>query len=53
MRQNQEWKKRPVVLAGDMKSAARCWLNRTDDARQETAEVPPGQKRAGLKKRKF
>ena len=53
MRQNQVWKKRPAGLVGDMKSTARCWLSQADEARQETAVALPGQKRAGLKKRKF
>ena len=52
MRQNQVWKKRPAGLAGDTKLAVRCWLSQADDTRQETAATLPGQKRAGLKKRK-
>ena len=53
MRQNQVWKKRPAGIADDVKASARCWLNQTDECRQETVEALPGQKKAGLKKRKL
>ena len=53
MRQSEVWKKRPAGVVGDMKESAPCWLDRTEESRQETAAALPGQKKAGLKKRKY
>lgn len=53
MSQSQVWKKRSAGLANEYRIAARRWWNPKDADREMIAAASTGQKKAGMKRRKF
>jgi len=53
MSQGQVWRKRSAGLAGEYKGATTTWMRATDSERATSAAVLPGQRKAGMKRRKY
>jgi predicted DNA-binding ribbon-helix-helix protein len=53
MAQSQVWKKRPAELASELRVEARSWLYQKDSERDVPAAVPAGQRKAGVKRRRY
>lgn len=53
MRQSQVWKKRPAGLATELKADNANWLKPSETGRTVVAVAPAGQRKAGVKQRKY
>ena len=53
MRQSQVWKKRSAGLTTEFRADNANWLKPGESGRAQSAAAPAGQRKAGVKQRKY
>ena len=53
MSQSQVWKKRSAGLASELRTDSTTWMKSKDTDRAMGAAAPAGQRKAGVKRRKY